>query len=184
MTQPVIRYCGYCGALLPAEPPTECAQCRRGHWRNAKPCAGALVMHDGTLLLVRRATDPYRGFWDVPGGYCEADEHPYACAVREVAEETGLTVEITGFLGMWVDDSGYTHQPAVALNVYYHAVPIGEPCVRVQPEEVSEYAWFAPGDVPNELAFPGHVHLVVAAWRAALAAGDLRSSLRDRPAVR
>ena len=57
------------------------------------PCAGAVV-HDaaGRLLLVRRGREPGRGLWSMPGGRCEPGETAAATAVREVREETGLTV--------------------------------------------------------------------------------------------
>ena len=57
------------------------------------PCVGAVV-HDATgrLLLVRRGREPHRGRWSLPGGRIEADESPEAAVVREVREETGLTV--------------------------------------------------------------------------------------------
>lgn len=58
-------------------------------------CAGAVV-HDagGRLLLVRRANEPSRGLWSLPGGRIEPGESAAAAAAREVAEETGLTVEV------------------------------------------------------------------------------------------
>jgi ADP-ribose pyrophosphatase YjhB (NUDIX family) len=64
------------------------------------PCAGALV-HDaaGRLLLVRRATEPGRGRWSVPGGRCEPGETAAQTAVREVREETGLAVAAGRLVG-------------------------------------------------------------------------------------
>ena len=57
------------------------------------PCVGGLVHSpDGRLLLVRRANDPGRGRWSVPGGRVEPGEDDHAAVVREVAEETGLAV--------------------------------------------------------------------------------------------
>ncbi|GAA1875148.1 NUDIX domain-containing protein [Pseudonocardia alni subsp. carboxydivorans] len=47
---------------------------------------------DGRLLLVRRANEPGRGLWSVPGGRVEAGESEHEAVVRELAEETGLTV--------------------------------------------------------------------------------------------
>jgi 8-oxo-dGTP diphosphatase len=60
-------------------------------------------MRDGQLLLLRRANEPWLGRWDIPGGFCEPDEHPVETAVREAREECGFEVEVTGLLGMWLD---------------------------------------------------------------------------------
>lgn len=56
-------------------------------------CVGAIV-HDeiGRLLLIRRRNEPGRGRWSLPGGRVEPDETDIMAVIREVAEETGLTV--------------------------------------------------------------------------------------------
>ena len=58
-------------------------------------CAGAVVRDAaGRVLLVRRANEPSRGLWSVPGGRIEPGESAREAAVREVREETGLEVEL------------------------------------------------------------------------------------------
>lgn len=58
------------------------------------PCVGGLAYDDeGRLLLVRRANDPGRGRWSLPGGRVEPGEDDAAALVREMREETGLDVE-------------------------------------------------------------------------------------------
>lgn len=63
-------------------------------------CVGALVYDDEhRLLLVQRAHDPGAGLWSLPGGRVEPGESDGAALAREVAEETGLTVEVGDLVG-------------------------------------------------------------------------------------
>ncbi len=62
---------------------------------------GAVVVHDGRVLLIRRGKEPLRGRWLPPGGTVEWGETLEDALVREVQEETGLTVrprEVVGVL--------------------------------------------------------------------------------------
>ncbi|MFD9225946.1 NUDIX hydrolase [Streptomyces sp. NPDC060064] len=76
------------------------------HYKNSKPCAGVLIEDTRGVLLIRRAIAPYRGYWDIPGGQCEAGEHPADTAVREALEETGWEIKITELFGVWRDSEG------------------------------------------------------------------------------
>ena len=65
--------------------------------RPQRPFAGtpllsvlAVVVHDGAVLLVRRANPPQAGTWGFPGGKVELGETAAAAALRELREETGL----------------------------------------------------------------------------------------------
>ena len=60
---------------------------------------GAIAVRDGTLLLIRRGHAPSRGRWSLPGGRVEPGETPQQALVREMAEETGLTVEVGELVG-------------------------------------------------------------------------------------
>ncbi|MEU7616835.1 NUDIX domain-containing protein [Micromonospora rifamycinica] len=65
------------------------------------PAAAALVTDEhGRVLLQRRADS---GNWSLPGGAMDIGETLQQCAVREVREETGLDIEITGLLGIYTD---------------------------------------------------------------------------------
>src|SRR5579859_5012962 len=117
------RFCPDCGTELPAAADERllaqtCPACKAIHWRNAKPCAGALIVRDGQVLLGRRAVAPARGAWDIPGGFLEPWEVPAEAAIREVREETGLEVRVATLLSVVVDTYAgrdYT------LNLYYVA---------------------------------------------------------------
>ncbi len=54
---------------------------------------GAVVVHDGRVLLVRRGNEPLKGHWTLPGGMLEVGEALTVGTIREVREETGLSVE-------------------------------------------------------------------------------------------
>lgn len=63
-------------------------------------CVGGIV-HDaeGRLLLIRRANEPGRGRWSLPGGRVEPGETDEVALARELAEETGLVVESGALVG-------------------------------------------------------------------------------------
>ena len=53
---------------------------------------GAVLIHEGKVLLIRRGKEPLRGRWVVPGGTVEVGETLEEALVREIQEETGLIV--------------------------------------------------------------------------------------------
>ncbi|GAA0847659.1 NUDIX hydrolase [Streptosporangium amethystogenes subsp. fukuiense] len=69
-------------------------------------CVGAIILDDsGRMLLVRRGRPPGMGLWSVPGGRVEPGESDPEAVIREVLEETGLTV-VPGRLAGTVDRPG------------------------------------------------------------------------------
>ena len=79
--------------------------------RDELPRCGGAVVRDaaGRVLLVRRANEPSRGLWSIPGGRAEQGESTRDAAARAVREETGLDVEVgdlllTAVIGPYVVD--------------------------------------------------------------------------------
>ena len=71
--------------------------------RRPEPAVGAVVFDDqGRILLIRRGRGAYAGRWAVPGGRQRMGETMQEAARREVAEETGLDVEVGP--PIWVGD--------------------------------------------------------------------------------
>lgn len=164
---PAFRFCPRCAAELPGPRPVRCASCGAEHWRNAKPCAGALVTDaSGRLLLVQRALTPWHGHWDIPGGFCEPDELPADAAVREVREETGLQVVVADLVGMWIDRYGDGDDADLTLNCYFTAHVVGATTPVVDPRESLDARWFPPGGLPGRIAFPDHARDVLETWRS------------------
>ena len=97
------------------------------HAHDLLPAAFAAVRNDaGQVLLVRRIDD---GNWELPGGRIEVGETARQAVLREVAEESGITIELTTLSGVYsdpshvlVDPDGSIHQQ---LALCFHAVPAG-----------------------------------------------------------
>src|SRR3954452_19239223 len=103
-------------------------------------CVGAVVRDSaGLLLLIRRANDPGRGLWSLPGGRVEPGETDEQAVVREVAEETGLTVTV-GRLAGRVRIGRYD------VADYVCTVVGGTP---VAASDATDIAWVDPRTVPT-----------------------------------
>ncbi|RFU19224.1 NUDIX hydrolase [Geodermatophilus marinus] len=114
---------------------------------------GAVRDGAGRLLLVRRIDD---GNWELPGGRIEVGESAVEALAREVAEESGITLEVTGIAGVYSDPThvledpgGIVHQQ---LALCFHAAPTasadgGQP--RPDGIETDAAAWFAPDELAD-----------------------------------
>jgi 8-oxo-dGTP diphosphatase len=140
-----------------------CPACGFVGYANSAPTSSGLVEDGGRVLLARRAVEPERGRWDVPGGFLEEGEHPLEGLRRELREEAGLEIEPLELLGIWTGRYGDAPDAVATLNVYWRArVVAGEPSAA---DDVAELRWFAPHELPppEQLAFV-HTPDVLAAW--------------------
>lgn len=97
---------------------------------------GAVMVHDGSLLLVRRGHGPAAGEWSVPGGRVEWGEMLAEAVVREVLEETGLECVCGEQLG-WVEIITDEHH-FVILDFIATVLEHGEP---VAGDDAAEVRW-------------------------------------------
>jgi NAD+ diphosphatase len=160
------RFCPRCATELelrrevPEDPerPT-CPACGFVHYENPAPTVQGWVEREGEFLLLRRAREPQRGLWNLPGGFVEPLEAPEDAVRREVGEETTLDVEVLGAFGAF--PSPYADTGRATLDLAYRCrVTGGE--VRLS-DESGEAGWFALDSLP-ELAFEGE-RLAAAALR-------------------
>jgi 8-oxo-dGTP diphosphatase len=106
--------------------------------------SAVMVTDDQRVLLGQRAKDPNRGKWILPGGKVEPFESLEEAGRREVLEETGLEIEITGRIGIFeIIDPGTEHR----VIVYHYARPIGGK-LRAS-SDLSQAEWVLDLDLPS-----------------------------------
>jgi 8-oxo-dGTP diphosphatase len=106
-------------------------------------CVGAVVTDGhGRLLLIQRGHEPGKGLWSLPGGRVEPGETAAEALVREMEEETGLTVEPGRLIGT-------VERPGLAGDVFdiqdYAATVTGG---TLRPgDDAADARWVSPGEM-------------------------------------
>ena len=113
-----------------------------------------VVNANDQVLLVKRSIDPKKGQWCLPGGFIEQGEHPDAGALRELAEETGLSGTIKMLLGVCTTPSSQYH--SVLMVGYLIAAPQGR---LTAGDDASDVRWFYCDELPP-IAFESHRRFV------------------------
>lgn len=128
-------------------------------------CVGAVVVHDGALLLVQRGTEPGRGQWSIPGGRVEPREPLWEAVVREVREETGIEVAVDGLAG-WVERTGETGAGAEGPHFVildFFATPLEAEPDLVAGDDAADAAWVPLEDVSEADLVEGLAEFLVEA---------------------
>jgi 8-oxo-dGTP diphosphatase len=154
-------YCPYCRTELTdrfvyGRLRRVCPACGFVHFLDPKVGAAALAERDGKVVLIRRAVAPSAGEWCLPSGFVECGESPADAAARECLEETGLQVHITALrhVDQYVDDPRGS-----GLIVFYGAQVTGG---RLEAgDDASEVRFFAPDELPQDIAFPSNRHVLL-----------------------
>ncbi len=163
------RYCPYCATPLErrerfGQVRPVCPACGFVYFQDPKVAVIGFVVRDEKLLLIRRAVDPAKGKWALPGGYMDAGEMPDHALKREMREEVGLDVAIERLLEIYPMAGPGVDARGIVLA--YAAIPTNH--VDGQSleahDDVSEAGWFAPGEIPDDLAFES-TRALLASWR-------------------
>jgi 8-oxo-dGTP diphosphatase len=128
-----------------------CENCEFVFYLGPKLVAGALFDLDGGLVLVQRGIEPGYGKWTFPGGFVERGERAEAAAEREVLEETGLEVRVSGIVGL------YSYEDQIPAIAVFRADVIGGELVPL--DETIDVRIFPRAGLPwAEMAFPSTEH--------------------------
>lgn len=102
--------------------------------KKEKSCGAIIINETGKILLIKHN----KGHWAFPKGHVEANETEIETALREIKEETNLEVEINQNIR---EITTYSPKENVIKDVIYFAATNPTGNIKLQEEEVSEYAW-------------------------------------------
>jgi len=114
--------------------------------------AAIIEFPNNKILLVKRATVVFKGYWALPGGKVDSGETVEQAVVRELKEETGLDVKIVRKIGEY-HESGV--QDGIEYD-YYPACFLVKPVsgkIKKQEKEIEEIRLVDLKDIPEKLAF-------------------------------
>lgn len=145
-----------------------------------------MCVRDDQLLLARGTDDDGRPEWTLPGGGMEHGEDPYDTVLREVEEETGYLIEITGLLGVHTNRFHFPRRFGRAVDhqglrlVYEGRVTGGE--LRPEIGGSTDLAAWHPLEEVTGLNRVGLVDIGLALWRDRPVTGHVTAATLQSPA--
>lgn len=128
---------------------------------------GGVVVRGDRALVVRRATEPLKGEWSIPGGMLELGEKLREGVAREVLEETGLEVRVSEVLevfdSIFPGDNGRPQYHYVLVDYLCHFIA-GD---AVPATDVSEVKWVSANELDSLEMRDATVSVILKALRAA-----------------
>jgi len=154
------RYCPACSAASSdvGSVPFRCRECGFAQFFGPVAAVGALVVDRcGKLLLVKRARDPGKGKWGLPGGFVDRDETAEEAMRREVREETQLEVEQASYLVSYPNQYNYRGEVSPVIDLFFTATVCEGQTVTLEEAELQHHVWAdPPGDYLDHMAFPSN----------------------------
>ena len=132
------------------------------------PRAGvsAAIFRNETVLMIERAKPPFAGRWSLPGGHIEPGERARDAALREFAEETGVTARIDGLAEVIdaIQSLGGKLSAHYVIAVYYGAWLAGEP---IAASDAAKARFVPLGEVARLPTTEGAAAVIALAWQLA-----------------
>jgi ADP-ribose pyrophosphatase YjhB (NUDIX family) len=152
------KHCPCCGSLLVDKHVDDrtrqvCSSCEFVFYQNPTPAAGVILIEGSEVVLVKRKYEPKAGMWTLPAGFVELDENVRECAVREMKEETNLSVELSGLFNIY---SAFDDPRASVVLILYLARRIEDGAELRWGDDAVDARFFHIDEVPAEIAFTAH----------------------------
>ncbi len=141
------RFCPSCGqpAKQPGANPFTCVGCDYIYYFNPSITVGGIVAdHNGRILLLRRAHNPGKGKFGLPGGFVEPGESTEDALIREVKEEINLQVQSLEYITSLPNTYAYRGVTLPISDVFYTCHVDSFESLQAHPDEVEGYLFCHP----------------------------------------
>ncbi|NND99509.1 MAG: NUDIX domain-containing protein [Pirellulaceae bacterium] len=141
------QFCPRCGTRSESvgKVPFRCTDCEFANFFGPVAAVGGLVVDDvGRLLLVRRARDPGKGCWGLPGGFVDRNESVEQALAREVVEETALKVSSCRLILTHPNQYNYRGLVAPVIDLFYVCEVVDRDQITLARDELDHYEWVHP----------------------------------------
>jgi len=99
-------------------------------YKTPKLTVDGVILENGEILLIKRAREPFKGKWALPGGFVEYNEKVEDAVIREIREETGVNAEIKELVGVYSDPKrdprGHTISIVFLLDIISGEIKYGD----------------------------------------------------------
>ena len=150
------RYCPRCGHPVDSgNNPLRCSQCSFVYFFTPISAVASIVSnHSGEILLLRRAKDPGKGKFGLPGGFIDPGESADEAMHREMEEELNLKIERMEYLAALPNTYEYADVVLDVTDIFFSATVQSFDPIRAQQGEVADWHMIQPGpEHLNEMAF-------------------------------
>ncbi len=148
------KFCPLCGSssfYKKGDNKLVCQNCGYKLYQNPKIGAVAIIEDEqGHILAVRRAKNPAKGTWHLPGGFAEINETIEAAVEREVREELNIEVKAQEYLFCIPNSYIYKGIECYPLDFFIKCKIINMQDIQVDKAENTEYAFFEPTKINIE----------------------------------
>lgn len=127
-------------------------KCKICEFRNPKGAVTAVVIRGNRLLVLKRRDDPFKGLWDLPGGFMQEGESPKKALKREIKEELGIDLQNPVFMRSFPGTYFWKGQEIPIISSFF-LLDIGGNDIILD-QEHSDFSWVPLSELePEKIAF-------------------------------